>query len=60
MSEKSAQAATELGPVAQLLTHYADGSDAAIAAATKLTLEMITENRNVVRRHGRPPGARGG
>jgi hypothetical protein len=43
MSEKSAQAATELGPVAQLLTHYADGSDVAIAAATKLTLEMITE-----------------
>jgi hypothetical protein len=43
MSEKSAQAATELGPVAQLLTHYADGSDAAIAAATTLTLEMIAE-----------------
>src|ERR1700722_19020569 len=43
MSEKSAQAATELGPVAQLLAHYAEGSDAAIAAATKLTLGMIAE-----------------
>src|SRR5271156_6647859 len=43
MSDKLAQAATELGPVAQLLTHYAEGSDAAIAEATKLTLGMITE-----------------
>ena len=30
-------------PVERLLTHYADGSDAAVADATKLTLEMITE-----------------
>ena len=43
MSNKQAQAATELGPVAQLLALYADGSDAAIASATKLTLEMIGE-----------------
>ena len=43
MSEAVRVANEELGPVAQLLAFYADGSDAAIAGATKLTLGMIAE-----------------
>lgn len=36
-------ASEELGPAGLLVSLYADGSDAAMAAATNLTLEMIAE-----------------
>jgi hypothetical protein len=43
MTEAARSARAELGPATQLVALYADGSDAAIAGAQKLTLEMIAE-----------------
>ena len=43
MSEAVRVAKAELGPATQLVALYADGSDEAVVAAGKLTLEMIPE-----------------
>ena len=43
MTEAARVAQAELGPATSLVAFYADGSDEAVVAAGKLTLEMIAE-----------------
>ena len=43
MSEAARVAQAEVGPATQLVAFYADGSDEAVVAAGKLSLEMIAE-----------------
>ena len=43
MTEAARAAQAELGPATQLVALYADGTDEAVVAAGKLTLEMIAE-----------------